>query len=870
MQQLINDNNHSSDGEQHDRLAGAGQDDAHYFQGERPTGTAQEFATELRNKKIAIKLHHKHDGNDNINLLRYHETTRPTLINYKKQSHSIHDGSQCNSINKRHQGRSTLSSFILHISTISLVVLLVASQQTITGGGQSGHQTGYYNEKETDYHGDSEVRQTVAAAGVPESPDLHGINQFDHQTHQRQSVHNEHSTVAQSAPPLCNDCLAIPLIAIMGNGKQVNGFIIQSTQKQQHQQQNNLHQQQQAHEHRSQLQTRQHHVNQQGSAHGYSAAYERPYVHLPVEQTTATPKLEPKSDIKCPMNGSLTVCDQIDSYPAEVILHKLEVAKKRLGHATFNIDSLFTDERDNSGEPFDDQATSIPRKQVHPPRRIATKSTPDPHIHYSNYQAKPDPARFDYHNHHGFQERQSVRRLNTNDPGEQKSPFSPSGDKQATLVYQQTNNRRPGGHGGPPMTERDYGGSHVISVRKAEGVEPKKDRNPLHGHDLKYNSGSANFRAGDPADVSIIVQERHSDLSQRGTGHKGPDRQLHDAGNDDEFLKIVEGRAVVLPSHPNARLVSSGENSKLISADNVHDGERYVDDNLAGQRMQSSERRYRTQVNLIPSGDPLVVAAAAASAVKQAPTSLTSNNSRRSIGGHGGRFGGPIYQSSSSVTGVADDVVGNDTNGNQDSVVSKGQGSSDGISRVGLSSSTSTGRNSTRRRKSTSSATTSPVGRQRGSSNSSELLADSVALPQLQSTLSTSKPLPVTSTSTFNKRLDRLEEFDGAGKPQNSSVSLVNVRHRHVRRQVANVRVDSSGGTSTNEGTDPESVGGGGGGGDGGGEDGLSSSGPTEPAENQVQPEPVCRAKSIYISPKAAVSTLNDHHYSAWRELDKS
>lgn len=67
---------------------------------------------------------------------------------------------------------------------------------------------------------------------------------------------------------------------------------------------------------------------------------------------------EPKSDEHCPMTGPLTVCDRIGSYPADVILDKLVNARRLFKqHSTsarsgFNLDSLFSDERRHSSEPF--------------------------------------------------------------------------------------------------------------------------------------------------------------------------------------------------------------------------------------------------------------------------------------------------------------------------------------------------------------------------------------------------------------------------------------------------------------------------------------------------------------------------------------
>jgi len=192
------------------------------------------------------------------------------------------------------------------------------------------------------------------------APDLDGplahpkhLGQIDRQVNSRSSYHQNkpdqtiqpkplHSRVRQQvssnqrqrAPQnACTDCLAIPLVTVMGD-KHFSGFLVPPFTKPQTSEQYQL-------QHHQQPQLAYH--QKQYSAHESS--------HLPV-QRDAHP-LVPKSDEKCPMTGPLTVCDQINSYPADVILNKLESAKRLLKQSEFNLDSLFSDERDHSSEPFE-------------------------------------------------------------------------------------------------------------------------------------------------------------------------------------------------------------------------------------------------------------------------------------------------------------------------------------------------------------------------------------------------------------------------------------------------------------------------------------------------------------------------------------
>lgn len=173
----------------------------------------------------------------------------------------------------------------------------------------------------------------------------------------------------------CRDCLAIPLVTIMGNNKRVNGFIIPPTIRKRttlfegpekrltssemigHYNNNEQQQQQQQH------------VREYNGYNSEQFAQQLKNYHLKVNYDINKPPyivqhiskvnhLEPHSDENCPMTGTLTVCDQINSYPADIILNKLNGVKKVLKQSYFNIDSLFSDERDHSSEPFEDIMSS--------------------------------------------------------------------------------------------------------------------------------------------------------------------------------------------------------------------------------------------------------------------------------------------------------------------------------------------------------------------------------------------------------------------------------------------------------------------------------------------------------------------------------
>lgn len=103
-----------------------------------------------------------------------------------------------------------------------------------------------------------------------------------------------------------------------------------------------------------------------------------------------------KSDEKCSMTGPMTVCDSVDGYPTELILRKLTVAKNALRSSNFNLDSLFSDERDHSNDPFDDPPgrqlnTSKPNHETNidrmPSPHLLSQAKPEAEHHPSSYRS---------------------------------------------------------------------------------------------------------------------------------------------------------------------------------------------------------------------------------------------------------------------------------------------------------------------------------------------------------------------------------------------------------------------------------------------------------------------------------------------------
>lgn len=171
--------------------------------------------------------------------------------------------------------------------------------------------------------------------------------QLQHRQHQFNSKPNERP---HQSTTTCRDCLAIPLVAVMGS-KQVNGFIIPPIRRRTSVNVN---------ENGERMTSYENQANKQTS--GYDslqfAQHLKNYYQKEHDSFHNHRRFEPQSDENCPMTGTLTVCDQISSYPADIILNKLDSAKKVLKQSYFNIDSLFSDERDHSSEPFEDLMSS--------------------------------------------------------------------------------------------------------------------------------------------------------------------------------------------------------------------------------------------------------------------------------------------------------------------------------------------------------------------------------------------------------------------------------------------------------------------------------------------------------------------------------
>lgn len=235
------------------------------------------------------------------------------------------------------------------------------------------------------------------------------------QQQQRQSPQQEHlaranaatSGRSQTSSSCSPNCLAIPLVTIMGH-KRLDGFLLSGSQ-------------------RKPVSANLAHV---GSASEYpagagwihyigdasssssssskapSALYNKrpPYLNtldLPMSDhmSTRPPHLVelPRSDEKCPMTGPMTVCDQIGSYPAELILSKLASVKEILRSSNFNLDSMFTDEREHSSDPFEDISSSSPsinetRQQHRPASLISSPVHPNIDripLHPANQREQP-------------------------------------------------------------------------------------------------------------------------------------------------------------------------------------------------------------------------------------------------------------------------------------------------------------------------------------------------------------------------------------------------------------------------------------------------------------------------------------------------
>lgn len=161
------------------------------------------------------------------------------------------------------------------------------------------------------------------------------------------------------AGQVCADCLAIPLVALVG-GRQINGFIVRQASLHAPLPRAKFNPATPADGHDREPSSggvpsrvinnhnnRPHQEQLMGERSPSPAAdYSRPKPYH-------TNPFEPKSDAQCPMAGHVTVCDQIGSYPADVILHKLHNLERALYRSHFNIDSFFSDESDNLSDPFE-------------------------------------------------------------------------------------------------------------------------------------------------------------------------------------------------------------------------------------------------------------------------------------------------------------------------------------------------------------------------------------------------------------------------------------------------------------------------------------------------------------------------------------
>lgn len=188
--------------------------------------------------------------------------------------------------------------------------------------------------------------------------------QNNHQDESSSIFDDEQGNLTSREEP-CQDCLAIPLLAIMTNRQVNNGFQIHRRDQQEFSQETNEKMVKKIEDGQNN-----HHnaYGQRNYAHDNYSNYSNYNNYGPYEQEeeydNKQQRIEddndlfwwPHSDENCPMTGPLTVCEQINSYPADEILHKVHRAKEALKHSYFNIDSLFSDEREHSNEPFEDDS----------------------------------------------------------------------------------------------------------------------------------------------------------------------------------------------------------------------------------------------------------------------------------------------------------------------------------------------------------------------------------------------------------------------------------------------------------------------------------------------------------------------------------
>lgn len=732
------------------------------------TTTSNDFTRNINEKYTRASVH-----NNNCLLVKYH--------------HAHHNSGAKSTLNYCIYRLSSMRTCLMYMC-ITLVISLALQQTTsdssapneLSLGAPAGQQQ-QYSQQTNDYK--------ILDDDNNDNDDKLAPQQLSHlQHHQRSdSTVSTHDKPARwpgdhqmdNKPPLCDDCLAIPLVAIMGN-KQVNGFIIRPAASLRHPGNSNINHQQQSPDggiHYGQVSGQ----YQQAARPNYSA-YAPPSTtsHVsspPAPSSSGRSPLEPKSDDKCPMTGPLTVCDQIGSYPADVILNKLEVVKKSLGLTYFNIDSLFSDERDHLSEPFDGpmwqevgtKPSLVPKIQSNG----VTNSTRTPiqSFNHASFHASPN-ANIDLHyqakkstNNNGSagyqrQHEEHKERIEPGNYGEQQpesdasygsaagagASGATSGATSAVIVDSK----------GPPL-QRGFSDQHQSQLLAVQQQFERPTSN--------VGAGQGHLQNDSP------LLKRLQDAN--GAGHRSRRLQRQLQPGADEFLHLVERQAISIVAQQPSNLDHPERQQYQLAID-------YDDNYNAKGSLESHEPASASIAN---SQSSLY-----ASGTESKSTLLISSGGGDSSAGDTRRVAANRSRSSAPLF-VPSDVVGDDDHQDSTSTISKVSASHNVSSRAAnLSTSDKT--------------------------NSSTKLVHSPPL---------FAPPHTRPTSWANSK----------SVPDSR-------RPRRFKRQVTNVRVDSSSG-STSEETDPEGNGGGG---------SISSA----PLNDQVQPEPVCRAKSIYISPKAAVS----------------
>lgn len=278
--------------------------------------------------------------NQIINRLLFGQHQRAIPINHMKNLHVQTALERINESQLNHRSLiRKLTQYLLLFLYINLFILLASSQvlyrRNESNNGSSSSSS--YNDNNSNNINHANCNHRLPNELSRQQRQLH-YRQHHYGPNLNERPHHSRAT--------CRDCLAIPMVAVT-DSEHINGFITPPIIRQTSGTMN---------ENKQRLTNQAHQANQQISSYDALnlAQNLKNYYVREHDFHNHHHSFEPKSDENCPMTGILTVCDQINPYPADIILNRLDSAKKVLKQSYFNIDSLFSDERDHLSEPFED------------------------------------------------------------------------------------------------------------------------------------------------------------------------------------------------------------------------------------------------------------------------------------------------------------------------------------------------------------------------------------------------------------------------------------------------------------------------------------------------------------------------------------